>query len=280
MKGIGRERIGPAIALLILLCLPLVGTLTSQSAITGGLGAWLVRFFTEVNFADVSIAAFTGMLWWSTRALWRETKRLAEGADDQADKMAQSIAQATRAADAMRALADSAAISSDAATASVTTVKERTAQQMRAYLTVVVHGGVYQERDKGLKFEAKPMLINTGQTPAHKVNYWANAAILPTELPADFDFPEPENKRSFTVVLGPHQNFVLNAFVKDFIDDDQVEPVKRGTDKSLYIWGRITYEDIFGEAKHTNFCQRIIWLKGKDGEIVAGSYGERHNDAT
>jgi hypothetical protein len=34
---------------------------------------WVEKFFSEVNFADAAIATFTGLLWWSTRSLWRET---------------------------------------------------------------------------------------------------------------------------------------------------------------------------------------------------------------
>lgn len=61
---------------------------------------WVAGFFSEVNFADVAIALFTGMLWWSTRALWRETKRLATLAETQSIDMKASIAVAEKAAKA------------------------------------------------------------------------------------------------------------------------------------------------------------------------------------
>ncbi len=77
---------------------------------------WVAGFFSEVNFADVAIATFTGMLWWSTRALWRETRRLAEGADDQSNKMEASIAvaeKAAKAATASASVAEKALIATD-----------------------------------------------------------------------------------------------------------------------------------------------------------------------
>src|SRR5262249_20928665 len=46
-----------------------------------------------------------------------------------------------------------------------------TRAQLRAYLSVVIGTAVYQERDKNLRFEAKPTIVNTGQTPAYNVRY-------------------------------------------------------------------------------------------------------------
>jgi hypothetical protein len=41
---------------------------------------WAERFFSEFNIADFFIAAFTGVLAWSTIGLWRATDRLSEDA--------------------------------------------------------------------------------------------------------------------------------------------------------------------------------------------------------
>jgi hypothetical protein len=51
---------------------------------------------------------FTAALTGSTALLWRETRRLAEGADDQAAKMAASIAVAEKAANAAQLSANTA----------------------------------------------------------------------------------------------------------------------------------------------------------------------------
>jgi hypothetical protein len=41
-------------------------------------------------------------------------------------------------------------------------------KELRAYVSVVVGSAVYQEREKNLRFEGKPLMVNTGRTPAYK----------------------------------------------------------------------------------------------------------------
>lgn len=165
--------------------------------------------------------------------------------------MERSIAESGRAASAMedvsRHFAENVAI-----------VKDRSAKQMRAYVSVLVHSGVYQEREKGFYFEGKPMMLNMGNTPAHNVRYRATADILPIQIPSDFPFPLPE-RASSAATLGPHQNFIMGARVGTFYDDRDVFAIKNATGRALYVWGIITYEDIFGDAHHTKFCQIITW---------------------
>jgi hypothetical protein len=69
-----------------------------------------------------------------------------------------SIEQSTRAANAMEEFAKSAERGSKAAAQSVVLV----GQQMRAYLSVRIDGGIYQDRALNLRFDVRPMLINTG----------------------------------------------------------------------------------------------------------------------
>jgi hypothetical protein len=194
----------------------------------------------------------------------------------QSKAMQQSVAESARLAAAMEAVANHIAVSAKAATDSVAALKERTAQQMRAYLAVVIGTGVYQERDKNLRFEGKPFLINTGHTPAHMVCYKAKAAILPVPAPKDFGFQLGDEVIGGSI-LGPQQNANLSGIVDDFVDDAEVEDIKTSKGKALYVWGIVTYEDIFGEAHYTKFCQCLIWLP--DGKVF-GVYIAGHNDAT
>jgi hypothetical protein len=152
-------------------------------------------------------------------------------------------------------------------------------RQLRAYCTIVVSGATYQERSKGLKFKGLPRIINTGNTPAHKVGYRASAAILPIQLPNDFTFPLPTDTIG-AGVLGAQHYFDIGAEVDDFCDDSQVEDIKHGIGKVLYIWGIVTYDDVFGRNWETWFCQSLTWVgEGKD-TIVYGYYNPRHNKAT
>ncbi len=152
--------------------------------------------------------------------------------------------------------------------------------QMRAYISVVINIGVFQERAKELKFDVRPLAVNFGNTPAHKFTYWATARIMPFPLPEDFDFPPGEDSLKSGFALGPHQNIVLNAVVPDYVEDSDVSDIKRGVGRRVYTWGIVYYEDAFGVPRQTRFCHSIIWVNGPDGELITGSYTGKHNDAT
>jgi hypothetical protein len=146
---------------------------------------------------------------------------------------------------------------------------------MRAYLTVIVGSGVCQDRANNLKFEAKPVLLNAGYTPAHKIRYTAKAAILSFPLPDDFAFPLPELELGERI-LGPQQKFEMSAVVDDYCNDIYVDSIKIANGRALYIWGVVSYEDIFGESQTTRFCQFLTF----PGNQVVGYYTPAHNDAT
>jgi len=44
----------------------------------------------------------------------------------------------------------------------------------------------------------------------------------------------------------------------------------------MYVWGFITYEDVFGESHTTKFCHRLTWLPAGN---VYGYYIPGRNDA-
>jgi hypothetical protein len=155
-----------------------------------------------------------------------------KAAAEQSGDMKRSIEEATRAANAMEISSKAATVASEAAAQSVSLLPK----QMRAYLSVRIGGGVYQDRAANLRFEVKPMLINTGLTPANKVSYAAKADVLPFPLADEFVFPPLDKPRSVFGLLAPQQNLIMNAVVKsDFFDDGEVENIKRGRGKRLYI---------------------------------------------
>jgi hypothetical protein len=203
----------------------------------------------------------------------RETVNVA---NKQSGDMRDSIAQATRAAAAMENMAANLQISAQAAADSVATVKERTALQMRAYLGMVVGGAVYQDREKNLRFEAKPNVVNSGSTPAHDVRYAATAAILPVPLPPDFDLPPATVRSDAGAMVGPRQESIISAVVSEYVDDSLVSDIKRGNNKGLFIWGFVTYRDVFGEEHRTEFCQHTVWM----GDRVFVYYVPGRNSAT
>jgi hypothetical protein len=192
----------------------------------------------------------------------------------QSKSMEESVAEAARLAAAMEQVAKDIAVSSQAATASVSAI----GQQMRAYICVVVGTAIYQERGRSMKFQAVPSIVNAGLTPASKVSFQAKAAILPSPLPDDFKFPLP-GIVSGTLTVGPRQAITASPWVDDFVDDSEVEGIKNASSgKCLYTWGLLTYEDIFGKTQYTKWCHSYTWLA--DGKTTWGYYDQRHNDAS
>jgi hypothetical protein len=238
----------------------------------------LVAYSTvALAVVTLALAVWTALLWKATVRLGRDAK---ETSERQSEEMQRSIAEATRAAAAMEAVARSAAMSANVGAESVATLKEVTAKQMRAYLSVIMNGGVFQEKDKGFRFEIKPVLANTGNTPAHKIRYWAKIAVFDSPLPDNFDFPDGDDVVVSSFALGPHQNVVLNAIMPDLLDDDEALEVKAGKNKRLYIWGKVSYVDVFEQERFTKFSHSIFWFGPAGAEVWGGTYCSPFSEST
>lgn len=146
-------------------------------------------------------AIFTVILSLSTIGLWTATGRLSALAAAQSRDMKDSIAEAARAATAMENVAIHIETNAKAANDSVASLRERTAQQMRAYVGITPGNAIYQERNRNLHFEGQPAMVNTGHTPAHKVSYWAQSAILLGLNLLFFQFHCPRTSRSLPVKI-------------------------------------------------------------------------------
>jgi len=153
---------------------------------------------------------------------------------------------------------------------------------MRAYLTVNIGGGTYQERNRvgqpDIKFAVSPTVANTGNTHARNVRVRKKAALLPSVLPDNFAYEElgPETEAPFATVAA-HQSYTINTVVDDFVPDAEVAPIKVGDGRNLHVWGKITYEDIFGDTHTTKFGQWIIFVPPNNQ--ILGWYTPGQNDA-
>ncbi|MGA8272389.1 MAG: hypothetical protein WB919_12585 [Candidatus Sulfotelmatobacter sp.] len=200
-----------------------------------------------------------------------------EAAADQSNAMERHIKEAARSATAMEQLGKDIKRSADSAADSVMALRERTAQQMRAYITVITGtSGFYQDRANSIKFQGNPVLINTGQTPASKISYRIKAGIMRVPPPDDFAFPLPQ-KAIGGGVLGPQQTGTISGIVEDFIPDIDVNDVRHQLkQRALYVWGIVSYADIFGATHTTKFCQSILWFPDN---TITGFYTPGHNEA-
>jgi hypothetical protein len=234
------------------------------------------RTFNVLNASVTAI--FTVVLALSTVFLWKETKDLRNFAEEQSADMKASIAEAARAATAMRDVAVAVAENAKASNENLALYKETSVREMRAYLTVSGGGVVPQDKTTNYRLEVRLNLNNTGNTPAYHIRANQTIAVLPFPLPTDFAFPlPPRSLFGSEGILGPHQNFILTAVADEIYPDDDITEIQFGMNKVLYAYGTVSYEDAFGIARHTNFSQRIAWLK--DGKSFLTFNTAEHNDA-
>ncbi len=209
-----------------------------------------------VVMATIAIAVYTWRLWVSTNRLWKASEQQSKDMD-RAIKASERSAQAAEISAGQMGLAEQ--------------------REIRAYLHVLIgEGGLYQERDKGFKFVARPILVNYGKTPAYGVGYVADGHILNIPFAPGYKFPKPQISPEEGSTMGPTQNFTLFAGMQDFVDDSLVENIKSGIDIGFFISGTIFYRDIFGKPHYTHFGQKISWTP--DGKI-SGLYIQGENDA-
>lgn len=208
----------------------------------------------------------------------RQAKRLKETVDSstqQSALMTEYIHQATRTAIASETSAEAMTVNSRV----VVELSERSAMQIRAYVSVLIAEGLYQ--DNNFRFGVKPTVVNTGQTPATRVRFTARAEVLPFPLPDDFSFGPLAEPSSIFGAIPPHHNYSINRAVDERFDDPDSEDIKRSNGRRVYIWGTVIYEDVFEEEHRTDFAHSIYWIRFRDeSERLFGDYSDRHNGIT
>jgi hypothetical protein len=134
-----------------------------------------------------------------------------------------------------------------------------------------------------IKFEGTPVLTNTGKIPAHRVRFRANAAIIKEPLPQNYVFAPGQNEIG-EYVLGMKSPMVMHIVVDDYCDQQDVEDIMSGTNgRALHYWGKVSYDDAFGESHETEFCHRICFYPDPEhvGHYkVSGHYLPGRNQAT
>jgi hypothetical protein len=245
-----------------------IGTTADQEIIT--FDRWLI-FIGIVQALIFLLQLF--VFAYQALKLHETVKAAAEDSKD----MKQSIAEATRSADAMEEFAEAAAVQARALSEQVATTKDTMPRLLRAYVCVNFGFTIPQNQETGYRFEVRLLLINAGQTPAYKVGFKTRADVLSYPLPQDFDFAIPDNPAGSESTLAGHAPAItLTGVVDRLYSEEEVAEIKSGLKKRLYIFGTVTYEDVYHFRRYTNFCFSVIWLK--DGNTM-GIFTKRHNDA-
>ena len=201
-------------------------------------------------------------------------RQTVEVADAQAIDTQRSIVEAGRAATAMENVA--------AATKRNTELLEpMLRKQMRAYIAIDTGGGTFQDANN--RFAGTPVMNNTGLTPARNVSYSVNAAILTIEniAPNDLVIPAVGPIVVNDAGIAPRQQFTIQGVVNETFPANEVQEIMLGQKRRLFVWGIVTYDDVFGGHWWTKFCHNHIFYMGIDNTIkVSSYYHSTHNDAT
>jgi hypothetical protein len=114
-------------------------------------------------------------------------------------------------------------------------------------------------------------LLNVGVTPAHKVRHRGNVVIAPNPIVAGFALPELTSSLSAPLVLFPNLQF--NGFIaaESVLNEAQIAQIIEGT-ASIYVYGEVFYEDIFGTERTARFCSRTL-ADRETLQKLANNYG-------
>jgi Sec-independent protein translocase protein TatA len=234
---------------------------------------WWIVCLTGV----LALVAFLQLLVFGYQA--KKLRETVESAKDQSSAMERHISEAARSAAAMEGVAKSLEITAEASRQAAIASQQSITnlrQQMRAWLTVIIGNGIPQQRDKNLRFEASPLIFNSGLTPARNVRHRIKSGIFSIPLPDNFDQSVTAEKEAGGNLIGAHQSAQMPSVIDDYVPDGEVEDIKAARGRGVYAWGIVTYEDVFGETHTTTFCQQFTYLP--DGKLWV-SYIAGRNDA-
>lgn len=236
----------------------------------------------EERIADytANLATWTAVLGGSTILLWVTSAIVAfvQRRDTNA-----SLAQAARSAGAIETVGTEFAASVRNQLVGMANYENASQLQLRAYLVVYIGTAFAQNRERNIRFQIKPNIINAGFTPARKVRWAIRCGVAPNPLPREFALEPPGVDPGLgTMNMGPHQTLSMTGILPEFIEgEDAVAALKAGDTERLYVWGTVYYEDVFERQQHTDFCQSVAWAVNEEGtEFIDGEYPGRHNEAT
>jgi hypothetical protein len=226
---------------------------------------WRRHFFCEINGADYVLAVFTIVLAISTILLWQETRRLAEGADGQSEKMVESIAAANRIA--------------NAGEDTVNKMKDTAERELRAYVAVGPNSHVKYGTDT-LSLGYSVQMSNSGRTPAHKAHCVGRMMVLPypyregsllAKYPVEPPDYRPKSLVSIQVGGTAYGNLLLE---EEQITEEKFLQLIGDVVNRVYVFGIIKYEDVFKQKRTTKFCFSL-YLVGPLDMRIAGFQADR-----
>ena len=237
------------------------------------------QLVAEENTATytMDLALVTGVLALFTFLLWWANLRLIKGAENTAHRqsleMQRSIAEAHQSALAMTDVAVTMRANTE-------TMQETMKKQMRAYVSADPGFGVYQDAHN--KFQGAVVLSNSGFTPARHISHRVHAAVLPMGDAENYVFKDTKSYFVTDSSLSPRTTYtIFGGIVPDRLSDKEVEETMLGEIRRLFVWGSVTYVDVFDESHETFFCHNFTFQTAINNEVTVRTfYHNTHNRTT
>jgi hypothetical protein len=159
------------------------------------------------------------------------------------------VSQSEKALEVSKIQAQMAQRAAGAAEQSIEIAQENTIIAHRAYLAI--QSGTAGLAEEGGIFNLS--VRNFGNTPANNVVIYAKAEVR-GELPPH-EFPRAASTSGGTVP--PQTTISKKVVTAGKISPEEIALLNKG-ELTLYAWGVIAYQDIFGKSRQTKFCIRKI----------------------
>jgi hypothetical protein len=154
--------------------------------------------------------------------------------------------------------------------------QQRTTQaQLRAYISVEPGMSFRQSRKKNARFEFRPNVVNSGQTPASNVRILSRTDFKSREIPATFDYALQSTTPGSNAAIAPSKEKFHSAIMPRQLTWGELREHAKGM-KWFHVWGQVVYEDIFKIERHTYFSF-LIFVPTRKRENPVWLATERHN---
>jgi hypothetical protein len=142
-------------------------------------------------------------------------------------------------------------------------------RQLRAY--VLLNRAKIRDMAEGKIPVATVKIKNFGQTPAYALSHWAELKYAAFPRTEDADMSDPEGMPIHHI--GPGSSMRITAPLEHELTKEQFEAVQSGS-AALYLTGRTSYLDAFGESRFTEY---IVFSGGPLGlSPRMGGYNQGH----
>jgi hypothetical protein len=189
----------------------------------------------HTNPAEEAIAEYTRWLAFFTAALVLATMAL--------------FISGERNVDVARRSADAAKEAANAARDSVKLAESTAERQLRAYIFPSEQKTIDVVLSKRPSSEI--LIKNSGLTPATNVTAWAGITVANFPLKKELSRATPDfMKTASRRVVGPGGSFKIHAVWDEALTTQHMQMLANGT-AAVFIWGEITYVDVFGHTRKT-----------------------------